>query len=313
MSTLPLPLPSAESCPANGAAVHVVPVWHATPVSGRSANAPAQGLMNLAGIADWDILFNAVQARLRMCVGAPTGSAEGVLLRTQVLECVTAMEQLQQARQLERGRVEQLEREVIEVRLALAEAHTDAQAELRGTRASERQARHLSLHDSLTLLPNRSYFRERLEHALLHLSPTEPMLALLYLDLDGFKAINDSHGHEVGDELLRIMATRLNHLVRSEDMVSRLGGDEFACLLAGAADRPQLAHLATKLYDAVAAPLRIGVLRLSVRASIGIAIFPQDGEDAVALLKSANLAMYCAKREQTRYAFAPMAALPPND
>jgi len=306
MSTLPSSM--SESSTANGAAAHVVPVWHASPMPAHIDNGRTQGLMNLAGIADWDIMFNAVQARLRLCVGVPTASTESTLLRAQVLECVTAMEQLQQIRQQERGRVEQLEREIIEVRRALAEAHT----ELSGTRAGERQARHLSLHDSLTLLPNRSYFRERLEHALLHLSPSGPMLALLYLDLDGFKAINDSHGHEIGDELLRIVATRLNHLVRSEDMVSRLGGDEFACLRAGSADRPQLAHLATKLYDAVAAPLRIGALRLNVRASIGIAIYPEDGDSAAALLKSADLAMYGAKREQTRYAFAPKSASLPS-
>jgi diguanylate cyclase (GGDEF)-like protein len=189
-----------------------------------------------------------------------------------------------------------------------------SQAELRRTRielqharTSEQQARHQALHDSLTELPNRSCFRQRLDHDLALGQPlaqaSAPVLAVLYLDLDGFKPINDRHGHEAGDGVLRIVATRLARAVRSDDMVCRVGGDEFVCLLGDVLNRQQLSHLACKLFDAVSAPLRIGTLDLLVRPSIGIAVCPQDGDTTDALLRRADIAMYRAKRQQLGYAF----------
>jgi len=269
---------------------------------------PLPPLVVLAGaaIGDWAVLLDAVKARLRLSVGERAAhEALPELLDTEgrvqvsVLECVEALDQLQLTLSYELDRRQRLEQEVFDAHAALAQAR----AELAGTQAGERHARHLALHDGLTLLPNRRYFRERLEHALAHLDLAEPGLAVLYLDLDGFKPINDCHGHDVGDELLRIVATRLNRVVRSEDMVSRLGGDEFACLRAGRIPREQLALLAGKLFEAVAAPLKIGQLVLSIHPSIGVATYPEDGITAAALLKSADAAMYCAKRLRSRYAF----------
>ncbi|HJV96339.1 MAG TPA: GGDEF domain-containing protein [Albitalea sp.] len=192
------------------------------------------------------------------------------------------------------GRAERLELELFDARTALAQLR----AELVGTQAGERRARHSARHDPLTALPNGGYFRERLDHALACADAPNPTLAVLYLDLDGFKLINDTHGHAAGDELLRIVAARLTRAVRAEDMVSRLGGDEFACLLGGMPSRDQMSHLASKLFDAVLAPFQIGELRLSVRPSIGIAMCPTDGVTCDALLKNADTAMYCAKRRQ---------------
>jgi diguanylate cyclase (GGDEF)-like protein len=126
---------------------------------------------------------------------------------------------------------------------------------------------------------------------------------VLYLDLDGFKPINDLHGHDAGDELLRIVAARLARSIRAEDMVCRLGGDEFACLLSDPLNRERLGHLACKLFDAVSAPLQLGPLKLTVRPSIGIAVCPTDGATTDALLKCADAAMYRAKRHQSGYAF----------
>ena len=260
---------------------------------------------------DWHVLFDAVMFRLRRCVDDAASSvwtesrvSPAGRVRAQVVECVEALEQLRSALQpLHAGR-RALESEAQALRVALAQAR----AELIGTQAGERQARHQALHDALTGLPNRRFFLERLEHALAHLPPAAPMLALLYLDLDGFKAVNDLHGHEAGDEMLRIVATRLNRAVRGEDMVSRLGGDEFGCLRMGSAESPlppeQLVHLAEKLLEAVSAPMRIGQLTLTVHPSIGIAVYPSAGGDVAALLKSADAAMYRAKRQQTRHAFA---------
>jgi diguanylate cyclase (GGDEF)-like protein len=240
--------------------------------------------------AEWELLLSAVRTRLSLTAGAAPA----------VLDCVHDLGLLQGMLAHDLGRFQQLELDLFDTRTALAQAR----AELDGTRAGEQRARHLAQHDSLTLLPNRSHFRERLDDALgLSDHPLRQPLAVLYLDLDGFKPINDRHGHDAGDELLRIVAARLSRAVRAGDMVSRLGGDEFACLLADLPGRQQLCQLACKLFDAVSAPVKVGKLQLTVRPSIGIAICPTDGATTDALLKSADAAMYAAKRDRTGYAF----------
>lgn len=257
-------------------------------------------------VGDWDDLMNAVKVRLRETVAEATlETSEPALehaaeaMRTSVLECVAALDQLHSTLVHELGRCRQLKLEVLSAQSALAQARS----ELLGTRAGERRARHLALHDGLTALPNARYFRERLDKALNEPEARRPSIALLYLDLDGFKEINDAHGHDAGDELLKIVAARLTRAVRGGDMVSRLGGDEFACLLEDSLERRHLTRLASKVFDAVCAPLKIGPLELTVRPSIGIAICPVDGETADALLKNADTAMYHAKRHRLGHAF----------
>ncbi|WP_397532951.1 diguanylate cyclase domain-containing protein [Roseateles sp.] len=248
--------------------------------------------------ADWEITLSHVVERLKRLV-EPQGATASQTAQSELHSCTQMLEQLRDGLQLEQARLHALELQVFDTQVALAQA----QAELRGTQDGERQARHQALHDALTQLPNRRFFLERLGHALAHREPGQAPLALLYLDLDKFKPINDDHGHDVGDELLRIVATRLNRVVRSEDMISRLGGDEFACLRACGSTRSQLEELAAKLFDAVAAPMKIGPLQLSVRASIGIALCPADGASVAELIRHADAAMYRAKRERSRYAF----------
>ena len=264
------------------------------------------GLPSDVAIGDWGGLLSAVQSRLRLAVGerlvealAPQVHDTAGRIQASVLECVAALDPLHATLKHELGRRQQLEREVLDARTALAQARAD----LVGTQAGERRARHLALHDSLTSLPNRSFFRERLDDALADPEPRRQALAVLYIDLDGFKRINDTHGHDAGDELLSIVAARLTRAVRAEDMVSRLGGDEFACLLGRLPSRKQLCHVACKLIDAVSAPVKIGKLQLIVRPSIGIAICPSDGATAEALLKNADTAMYSAKRRRTGHEF----------
>jgi diguanylate cyclase (GGDEF)-like protein len=213
---------------------------------------------------------------------------------------VLEVERLRDKLAQETARRQQLETAVSAMHAELAWAR----AELAGTQAGEKRARHEALHDSLTMLPNRSYFRERLEHELAYMKSHRQTLALLYLDLDGFKGLNDTHGHDTGDKLLQIVGTRLARAVRSDDMVSRLGGDEFACLLSGVPRRAELYRVADKLFDVVSAPLSIGNVEMTVCPSIGIAISPSDGDTADELLKNADAAMYCAKRRKARYAFA---------
>lgn len=256
--------------------------------------------------ADWSLLFAAVQDRLRFIVGDAvdaTGAlpAQDPLARIEgdVLECVAALDALRALHGHELARCQQLERELADAQAALVQAR----AELVDTRDEERRVRHLALHDSLTELPNRRYFGEQLDRLLAMKEQPSPRLAILYLDLDGLKSINDSHGHDTGDELLKIVATRLRRALRAQDMVGRLGGDEFACLVSGPLDRDALIHLACKLFDTVSAPVQIGRCRLIVRPSIGISTHPADGATSADLLKQADVAMYRAKRDQTGYAF----------
>ena len=193
----------------------------------------------------------------------------------------------------------QIETEFLACGAALLRAQTD----LVEIEDQARNAQKLAALDSLTSLPNRRHFGDCVRTALAGAVPAGVSVATLYLDLDGFKSINDMHGHHVGDQVLRIVAKRLVRALRAQDRVGRLGGDEFACLLTNLPDESQLKQLACKLFDAVSEPMRVDSLELTVRASIGIATYPRDGETSDALLRSADEAMYSAKRQQSGFAF----------
>jgi diguanylate cyclase (GGDEF)-like protein/PAS domain S-box-containing protein len=153
----------------------------------------------------------------------------------------------------------------------------------------------LALHDSLTDVPNRTLLSDRLNQAMVRAQRTGSSVALLYIDLDRFKHINDSLGHAVGDQLLKSVARRLLACVRSSDTVSRQGGDEFLILLADVVQPQDAAVCAEKIITSLDAPHRIGDHDLRLTASIGIATFPGDAADADTLLRNADFAMYQAK------------------
>ena len=184
---------------------------------------------------------------------------------------------------------------------ALNRAVQDLHVEIEERRQAEARARHLAHHDALTGLPNRALFGERLERAIAaHLAgQTAPgaRIALLFLDLDRFKTINDTLGHGYGDELLRSLARRLPVCVREQDTVARLGGDEFVVLLNGIEDPQAAAQVAERILASVCEPMRIGGHELQVTPSIGISLYPDDGQDAATLMKHADLAMYEAKSQ----------------
>ena len=163
------------------------------------------------------------------------------------------------------------------------------------SRAMALQMAHLAQHDFLTSLPNRMLLSERFAHAIRLAQRHHKQVGLLFLDLDHFKDINDTLGHAVGDLLLQSVANRLVECVRATDTVCRQGGDEFVILLAEI-DRPQdAAHVAQTLRDALILPHRIGEHTLQVSPSIGISVFPEDGQDVETLMKNADTAMYHAK------------------
>jgi diguanylate cyclase (GGDEF)-like protein len=173
----------------------------------------------------------------------------------------------------------------------------ELELEVAERKQAEQQARELSIRDPLTGLANRRWLLQQLEHAVATADRGRSEFALLFLDLDKFKQVNDRFGHEVGDELLRQVAARLMASVRASDVVARLGGDEFVVLVEGKAACANAARVARKIGQAHALPYDIGNLRLKTSGSIGIALYPQDGDSAQSVLRNADLAMYHAKQE----------------
>ncbi len=171
-------------------------------------------------------------------------------------------------------------------------------------RATDRHIRELAYTDRLTGLASRAYFYKHLEDVIKAAQRREERFALLYIDLDGFKDVNDSLGHDMGDELLRIVAERLQGALRENDFIARLSGDEFCILVDNVHDQYAAAEVAARCLEAVNQPVQLGRREMRPRLSIGIAAFPDDGTDLQTLLKAADSAMYAAKEEgRHRYAF----------
>jgi diguanylate cyclase (GGDEF)-like protein/PAS domain S-box-containing protein len=161
----------------------------------------------------------------------------------------------------------------------------------------EERTRFLADHDELTELPNRGLFRQALNKALQRAERSGKMLSILFFDLDRFKNINDSLGHDAGDEVLRAVAERLTACVRKIDLVARFGGDEFAVLTEGLTAEDQASTVARKILETLSKPMILAGRQYRPAASIGISTYPTDGRDAQSLLKNADIAMYRAKEE----------------
>jgi diguanylate cyclase (GGDEF)-like protein len=179
----------------------------------------------------------------------------------------------------------------------LERINANLEQEIKERKVAEQLAHALSTRDALTNLVNRRALIQQLEHAVATSDRSGAEFALLFLDLDKFKQINDNYGHEAGDELLRQVTARLSAAVRVADVVARLGGDEFVVLIEGRAAASNAARVARKIELACALPFDIGNNRLKTAASIGIAIYPQDGANAQELMKNADTAMYHAKQQ----------------
>jgi diguanylate cyclase (GGDEF)-like protein len=165
----------------------------------------------------------------------------------------------------------------------------------RQLRENQRKLAHLAHHDSLTGLPNRLYLQSRLPRALARATRTETQLALLYIDIDNFKNINDSRGHGSGDSLLRLIAQRLRNAVSDRDLVIRMGGDEFVVVAAGLADRTGIEAIGQRLMAALGAPFEVDGATFTLTVSVGASVYPEDGLDLEVLLKHADIALYQAK------------------
>ncbi|MDH5630733.1 MAG: EAL domain-containing protein [Gammaproteobacteria bacterium] len=156
---------------------------------------------------------------------------------------------------------------------------------------------HMAHHDDLTGIANRTLFNDRLEHGIAKAKRNDTIMALLFIDLDNFKTINDSLGHSVGDEVLKFMTETIIKTIRDEDTVARLGGDEFTIILEGLKKESDASVLAQKIINSLEEPIEIDGNKLYVTASIGISLYPTDGETTEELLQYADSAMYKAKSE----------------
>jgi diguanylate cyclase len=200
----------------------------------------------------------------------------------EVLQCATALTRKWQNERLVREQMDRLEQVIT--------------ARTRGLEAANRQLRHLATHDALTGLPNRVLLDDRLTQAAAHADRDGRSFALIVLDLDRFKLVNDSLGHSAGDELLQEVARRLTGLVRSVDTVVRLGGDEFALLITSIHHPEDARGLALRAVEVLQTPVRIAGIDVHTSPSIGIAFYPADGNTIEALTAHADAAMYCAKQ-----------------
>jgi len=220
----------------------------------------------------------------------PTDSSKGSIFITEdITERRAAQDALIRARN-------ELELRVQERTAELAEANARLQQEIQERRQAEEQVRHLANHDPLTDLPNRRLLEDRLAQALAAAKRNDGEVAILFIDLDFFKPINDSLGHRVGDLLLQAIAKRVRGLLREVDTVARVGGDEFIVVLPDIRSHEAAAEITQRILDAMIYPYAIEGNQLSVTPSIGISMSPMDGTEVHALLDHADSAMYAAKQ-----------------
>ena len=167
----------------------------------------------------------------------------------------------------------------------------------------EEQLEYLAFHDPLTGLTNRRYFTEQINQAIETAQKEKRMLAVMYIDIDEFKGINDSLGHEVGDQLLKQFASRLKENVREEDILCRVGGDEFLVLLNGMKEKKVVVDIVSRLHKAFQQPYLIDNHKIVVTSSMGIAVFPQDGINSKILISRSDIALYQAKEQRNDFQF----------
>ncbi|MEI8170176.1 MAG: EAL domain-containing protein [Rhodoferax sp.] len=238
------------------------------------------------------ICKNGQRIPVSLCVTAlraPSGQITGYLgIATDISERKKAQQLIQQSK-------EELEAKVLQRTTELADSNVRLQAEVSERSEIERQMRDLAHYDPVTGLPNRNLLRDRMTQALLQGKRDNGHVAVMFLDLDRFKNINDTLGHQVGDALLRLVALRLSMALRTTDTLARIGGDEFVLILPGLCSANYVEGVADKLLSALQAPMEVQEHILHITTSIGICIYPQDGADTDVLLRNADTAMYQAK------------------
>jgi diguanylate cyclase (GGDEF)-like protein len=214
--------------------------------------------------------------------------------RIQMLKLEKA-QALQQVDREKTARLAQAQANAAELQHSVALRTAELAATNERLRERERELQHAAFHDPLTELPNRRYLVERCEAALADAKRHNQAVALLLIDLDHFKPINDQHGHDAGDQMLQAIAQRLREHVRAGDTVARLGGDEFAVLICGADAEEHARDIARRLLAELAQPVSYGAERLTVTISIGVALYPQHAHNFTSLYKAGDEMLYKVK------------------
>ncbi len=251
-----------------------------------------------------DLTSNNESVKQRIADGATTLSAQDSLneseeVAAKVQECVDDLHQVTETLTQGVEDLKKVERALARSRQELAKTESS----LATTKEDERRSRMQALHDAATGLPNVHLFHDRLSHAISLAERQQWMLAVMFLDLDRFKSINDTHGHAAGDVVLKEVARRLLAHARDEDTVCRNGGDEFLYLLVNPQGAENVERIAKLVLANIAVPIRIDALDLMVSPSIGIALFPDHATTGADLIALADAAMYRAKRQKRGYAF----------
>ncbi len=249
-----------------------------------------------------DLALTSDSAKQALAAGGTTLPAKQTLahteaVETKIQECADDLDGVTKTLARGVGELKLVEKALSGARQALAET----KASLHSAQDGEARANLRALHDANTGLPNRSLFDDRLAHALALAQRHDWTLAVMFLDLDHFKAVNDTHGHAAGDAVLQEVAKRLAQYARDEDTVCRNGGDEFLYLLVNPKGRANVERVAAAILEHLGRSIRAGEQQLTIRPSIGIAIYPGGGSDGATLIQNADAAMYRAKASGKGY------------
>jgi diguanylate cyclase (GGDEF)-like protein len=250
----------------------------------------------VTALDDGDVVSTALEA------GANDYITKPIDLRVLTARVKAQLDRRQAVLELDAIR-DSLERTVQERTQDLVTANETLSAEISEREAAEARAQTLARHDPLTGLANRRHFLEELERRLALVGEEADAFALMFVDLDRFKPINDVHGHAIGDQLLQVIATRLQNCIRDDSFAARLGGDEFAVLLEGPNGREGIGAAARRILNELSAPILVNGLKLTVGASIGIAMCPGDGRAGADLVQRGDAAMLRAKEDRGAFKF----------
>ncbi len=232
-------------------------------------------------------------------LSAPKALANSERVESKVLECVDDLHKVNETLSQGIDDLKRIETALVQSRKALA----DTEVALAKAQEEEKKAQMRATHDSTTGLPTRDLFDDRLTHAISLAQRHAWTLAVMFLDLDRFKSINDTHGHAVGDGVLKEIGKRLLRRCRDEDTVCRNGGDEFLYLLINPQGKGNIEGIAGAVLNDIAQPMDIGALKIVAKASIGVAVYPDDGSTAELLIGNADTAMYRAKQRENGCVF----------